>query len=71
MTIKNTLVATSFLLTMGATLPGFAETKAEDAIAPVCITAEEVAALSDEDKAEVTLPVCEEGQNADGTKATQ
>ncbi|WP_299872872.1 hypothetical protein [uncultured Cocleimonas sp.] len=68
MTIKNTIVATSFLLALGTSLPGFAETKAEDAPAPICVTAAEVEAMSDEDKAKLTLPICPEAPEATTTQ---
>ena len=63
MTIKKTVVATSFILAMGFSLPGLAETKVEmvdaDTVTIECITAAEVDAMTDEDKAKLTLPVCE------------
>lgn len=68
MTIKNTIVATSFLLAVGSSLPGFAETKAEEVVAPICVTAEDFAAMSDEDKAKLTLPVCPEAPQATTTQ---
>ena len=76
MTIKKTVVATSFLLAMGFSLPGFAGTKTEvvdgDTVTIECIPAAEVDAMTDEDKAKLTLPVCENVEkNEDGTQATQ
>ena len=78
MTIKETAVATSILLAMGLSLPGFAETKAQpvvvdgDAVTIDCITKAEVDTMSDEDRANLKLPICEEVEkNADGTTATQ
>ncbi|GAA0397102.1 hypothetical protein GCM10009133_02690 [Cocleimonas flava] len=76
MTIKKTAVATSILLAIGFSLPGFAETKTEmvdgDAVTIDCITTAEVDKMSDEDKANLKLPICEEVEkNADGTTATQ
>ena len=78
MTIKKTAVATSILLAMGFSLPGFAETKPQsvvvdgDAVTIECITKAEVDMMSDEDRAKLTLPVCAEiEKNADGTKAAQ
>lgn len=74
MTIQKTVVATSFILAMGFSLPGFAETKAveEDAVTMECVTAAEVDAMTDEDKAKLTLPICENMEkNEEGTKATQ
>ena len=64
MTLKNTMITTSFLLAMGASLPGFAETKAEmvdgDTVSIECVVAADVAAMTAEDKAKLTLPVCED-----------
>lgn len=76
MTIKKTVIATSFMLAMGASLPGFAGTKTEvvdgDAVTIECIPLAEVEAMTDEDKAKLTVPVCEDVEkNEDGTKATQ
>jgi len=76
MTIKKTAVATSLLLALGFSMPGFAETKAEivdgDAVTIECITQAEVDKMSDEDKAGLKLPICEEvNKNTDGTAATQ
>ncbi len=76
MTIKKTAVATSILLAIGFSLPGFAETKTEmvdgDAVTIDCITKAEVDKMSDEDKANLKLPICEDVENnADGTTATQ
>ena len=75
MTIKKTAVTTSILLALGFSLPGFAETKTEmvdgDAVTIDCITKAEVDKMSDVDKANLKLPVCEEVKNADGTAATQ
>ncbi len=74
MTIKKTVVATSMILAMGITLPGFAETKPKlemldgDAVTIECITQAEVDLMTDEDKAKLTLPVCENVEkNAEGT----
>ncbi len=74
MTIKKTAIATSLLLAMGLSSSVFAETKVldGDAVTIECITAAEVEAMSDEDKAKLTLPVCENVEkNEDGTTATQ
>ena len=56
---------------MGASLPGFAESKTEDTVSIECITAAEVAAMTDEDKVKLTLPICEDVQKEDGITATQ
>ena len=78
MTIRKTAVATSILLAMGLSLPGFAETKPDpvmvdgDAVIIECITKAEVDMMSDEDRANLKLPVCEDVEkNAGGTAATQ
>ena len=76
MTIKKTAVATSLLLAIGFSMPGFAETKTEivdgDAVTIECITKVEVDKMSDEERANLTLPVCEEiEKNDDGTTAIQ
>ncbi|MGK0271881.1 MAG: hypothetical protein ACI88H_002547, partial [Cocleimonas sp.] len=57
-------------------LPGFSETKAEvvdgDAVTIECITMAEVDLMTDEDKAKLTLPVCEDVQkNEEGATTTQ
>ena len=64
MTIKNTAVATSFLLAMGLSSIGFAETKTVDVdgVAVECITAAAAEAMSDEDKSKLTMPICEDLQ---------
>lgn len=72
MTIKKTIVATSFLLAMGASLPGFAESKTEvvdgDTVTIECITAAEVAAMTDDEKVKLTLPVCADAEEATPTQ---
>lgn len=64
MTIKNTAVATSFLLAMGLSSIGFAETKTIDidGVAVECITAAAVEAMTEEDKSKLTMPICEDLQ---------
>lgn len=72
MTIKKTVITTSLLLAMSFSAPGFAENKPEivdgDGVTIECITAADVDAMTDEDKAKLTLPICEAIQkNEDGT----
>lgn len=76
MIINKTVITTSLLLSMGLSAPSFAETKTEmvdgDAVTIECITLAEVDLMTDEDKAKLTLPVCEDVEkNEDGTTPTQ
>ena len=78
MTIKNTAVATSMLLAMGLSSPVFAETKTQpevldgDTVTIECITQAEVDLMTDVDKANLKLPVCEDVEKSeDGVKTTQ
>lgn len=72
MTIKKTAVTTSFLLAMGLSTPGFADDKVEvidgDKVTIECITQTEVDLMTDEDKAKLTLPICEEMMKEEETK---
>lgn len=75
-TITKTAVATSFLLAIGLSFPGFVEAKTEivdgDAVTIECITKAEVDMMSDEDRANLKLSVCEEVEkNAGGTVVAQ
>ncbi len=73
MTIKKTALSTSIVLALGLSIPAFAETKAaEGAIAAdgtvveiECIPQTEVDLMTAEDKAKLTLPVCETEAGAD------
>lgn len=61
MTIKKTAIATSLLLAMGFSAPGFAETSSVmvDGNAVECVPVADIEAMTEEDKAKLTLPVCE------------
>jgi len=62
-TLKTTL-STSIVLAMGLALPflahaeGHAPTEEGDAVAVDCVLPAEVEAMTDEEKAKLTLPVC-------------
>ena len=66
MTIKKTVVATAFLMAMGLSSSGFALSKPEpevldgDAVTIECVTLADVDLMTDEEKGELTLPVCED-----------
>ena len=64
MTIKKTAVTTSFLLAMGLSLPGFADDKVEmvdgDSVTIECVTQADVDLMTEEDKAKLILPICDE-----------
>jgi len=63
MTIKKIVLASSLLLTTGFSATGFANEKPEmvdaDAVTIECVSAADVEAMSDEDKANLALPICE------------
>jgi len=76
MTIKKTALSTSIILAMGLSIPAFAETKlAEGATAAdgtvveiECVPQTEVDLMTAEDKAKLTLPICEVKADAEADK---
>ena len=66
MTINKTALSTSLLLALGLSLSSLAQAETAPAVDPAaepvaleCIPQAEVDAMTDEDKAKLTLPVCE------------
>ena len=67
-TLKTTL-STSIVLAMGLALPFLAHAEGHaptegDAVAVDCVLPAEVEAMTDEEKAKLTLPVCVDGATA-------
>jgi len=78
MTIKKLAISTSILLAMGLSSAGFADDKGMpavvdgDAVSIECITKADVDKMTDEEKANLKLPVCEEiEKNAGATTVTK
>ncbi len=75
---KTTLLVSTLVLAMSAffTTASYAEShekKAEDADEMECVTVEELAEMSDEDKANMTEPMCtsDEGEGEEKPKAAE
>ena len=76
MTTKKMLITASFILAMGASSTGFAETKTEmvdgNTATIECVTTVNIANMTEEDKAKLTLPICENLEKSeDGATTSQ
>jgi len=79
MTIKKTALSTSIILALGLSIPAFAETKAAEGATAAdgtvveieCVPQTEVDLMTAEDKAKLTLPVCEAEAGAEDAAAEE